>query len=174
MADGVVHSIRTKGAAMRKMKLPRRPRRLGQGAMVFLVVAALSGCSGSDTVAPNAAVAPFVGDWSAVALVLTSQANPDVAPDLIALGASFTLHVQPSGQYTAILLYSGQSQTEVGTVDVSGQTVTLRRSYPSPSTTAGVYSFNGDHLLIDGETEFDFNLDGTPEPAMVHFDLVKQ
>ena len=158
---------------MREVQQLRRLRRLAQGA-VFLVLAVLTACSGNDSTGPNDAVAPFVGDWKAASLVLTSQANPQISPDLIQLGASFTLHVEPSGHYTAILLYSGQSQTEIGTVEVSGQTFTLRSTYPSASTTAGVYSFDGDHLILDGETEFDFNLDGTPEPALVHFDLVKQ
>ncbi len=158
---------------MREVQLLRRPRRLVEGA-VFLLVAVLAACSGKTSTESNDAVAPFVGDWTAVSLVLTSQANPQISPDLIVLGATFTIHVEPSGQYTAILLYSGQSQTEIGNVEVSGETVTLRRTYPSASTTAGVYSFNGDHLILDGETEFDFNQDGTPEQALVHFDLVKQ
>ena len=32
--------------------------------------------------------------------------------------------------------------------------------------------FDGpDRLILDGDTEFDFNLDGTSEPATAHFDL---
>jgi hypothetical protein len=153
--------------------LPRRSRRMVPGAVLLLAAVLAAACSNKGVTA-DPAVAPFVGDWAADSLVLTSEADPQIAPDLIALGATFTLNVQPSGQYTAILLYSGQSQTEIGKVEVSGQTVTLRRTYPSASITAGTYSFNGDHLVIDGETQFDFNLDGTLEPALLLLDLVKK
>ena len=151
----------------------RRSRRLVPGAVLLLAAISATACS-KDSVSADPAVAPFVGDWAADTLVLTSVADPQTSPDFIALGATFTLNVQPSGQYTAILLYSGQSQTEIGNLEVSGETVTLRRTYPSASTTAGTYSFSGDHLVIDGETQFDFNFDGTLEPALLHLDLVKK
>jgi hypothetical protein len=131
---------------------------------------AMAGCSGSDGVQPDPAVEQFVGDWLATSMVLTSAANPDVHPDLIELGATFSVNVQPSGQYTAILLYSGQAQTEIGQLTVSGGSVTLQPSYPpsaQPATSS--YSFpDADHFVLDGNTEFDFNLDGTPEAATAH------
>lgn len=151
-------------------------RRMGTGrAWRVAVVAAwvLAGCGGTGTTDVDPAVAPFVGDWAATKLVLTSVANPDVSPDLIELGAEFKLNVQPSGQYTAILIYAQQTSTEIGTLSVAGNTVTLSRDFPSPSTTTGVYTLSGNSLTLDGDTEFDFNLDGTPEPATVHFSLVK-
>jgi hypothetical protein len=152
--------------------LLRRCRRLVPGAVLLLVAAVATACSKEST-APDPAVAPFVGDWAADTLILTSEADPQTSLDLVALGATFTLNVQPSGQYTAILIYSGQSKTEFGKLEVSGQTLTLHPTSSDPPT-AGTYSFNGDHLIVDGETEFDFNLDGTMDPARVHFDLVKK
>ena len=44
----------------------------------------------------------MVGDWLAQSQVVTSVADPPVVTDLTALGAVFTLLVQPSGRYTAI------------------------------------------------------------------------
>jgi hypothetical protein len=153
---------------------PKRWRRCTGMAALALGIAFLAACSSGDVTAPNPSVADFVGDWNGVSLVLTSQSDPTISPDLIALGATFSLNVQKSGEYTAILLYSGGASTEIGKVEVSGQSVTLDRTYPSKSTTSGVYSTQGDHLILDGETQFDFNLDGTAEPALVHFDLVKK
>lgn len=159
---------------MTKLSRRRRPRHLIPAAALLLVALTTSACLKNESVAPNPAVASFVGDWSAASLVLTEQADTTVSHDLIALGATFTLNVQPSGAYTAILLYSGQADTEIGQIDVSGQSVTLNSTYPSKTTTTGVYAFAGDTLTIDGTTEFDFNLDGTLEPALVHFELVKK
>jgi len=138
-------------------------------AVAFLV----AGC-GDDVAGPDPALAPLVGAWTATKLVLTSVANPEVAPDLIALGADFKLDIQPSGQYTAILIYAGQASTEIGIVSVSGNTVTLARDFPTASTSTAVYALSGDQLTLDGDTEFDFNLDGTSEPARVHFELVRE
>jgi hypothetical protein len=142
--------------------------------VLLLAVLLTTACSGGKSTEPDTAIAQFVGDWVAQSLVLTSQANPAISGDIIQLGATFTLNVQPSGQYTAILLYAGQSLTEIGTLDVSGTTVTLHQTFPSASTSAGVFSFAGGHLIIDANTEFDFNQDGTAEPALAHFDLVKK
>lgn len=136
---------------------------------------AAAGCS-SDAVQDDPAVAPFVGEWLATSMVLTSAANPDVHPDLIELGATFSVNVQPSGQYTAILLYSGQSQTEIGQLTVSGNAVTLQPTFPAGADGAtSTYSFaDADHLVLDGDTEFDFNLDGTPEAATAHIALARK
>ena len=136
--------------------------------MALLLMLFLLGC-GDDATGPDPQLTPFVGDWSATELVLTSVANPDVASDLIELGANFKLNVQPSGQYTAILIVAMQTSTEIGRVTISGNTLTLSRNFPTPSTTTGVYQFFGSDFVLDGETEFDFNLDGTAEAARVHF-----
>ena len=58
-------------------------------------------------------------------------------------------------------------------VTVSGNTLTMKRTYPSPSTSAAVFSVSGSVMTLDGDSEFDFNLDGTPEPALAHFELTK-
>ena len=138
------------------------------------VVVLAAACSKKDTVvAPDPSVAPLVGTWAATSVVVTSVANPDISPDIIELGATFSLDIQPSGQYTAILLYEGLSQTEIGQISVSGNVLTLTTSYPEVTTSTALFVLEGDHLTMDGDTEFDFNLDGTSEPALAHFELVR-
>jgi hypothetical protein len=150
-------------------------RRYLRRAMVAAVAVILTACSGNKSTEPDPSLAPFVGDWTAQTMTLTDKANPDVHPDLIALGATFTLNVQASGQYTAILLYASQASTEIGNLEVSGQTVTLHETFPSSSTTAGTFSFQGDdQFTLDGDSEFDFNLDGTMEPALAHIVFVRK
>lgn len=134
----------------------------------------LAGCS-SGGVGPKTSIAPLVGDWQATALVITSVADPSIHPDLIQLGATFTLNVQPSGQYTAILVYNGQPKTEIGQLSVRGDSITLSpSSTTSGSATTGTYSVDSSNLTIDGDTEFDFNLDGQNEPAKAHIVFVKK
>lgn len=141
----------------------------------LVMIMALSGCGDDGATGVDPAVEPFVGDWDAQSLVLTSVADPNTAPDLVELGATFSLNVQPSGQYTAILIYLGQAQTEIGSVSVVGSTLTLNREFPDRGTTPGTFEFFGaDRFILDGNTDFDFNLDGTPEAALAHFDFVRR
>lgn len=150
--------------------------RVGAWSVVALLTLFLGSCGGSDVTGPglNPSLVPFVGDWRATSMVLTSKANPDVHPDLIQEGAQFDLNVQPSGQYTAILTYQAQASTEIGFVSVSGNVVTLERSFPSPQTSTATYTLQGNVLTLEGDTEFDFNLDGTPEEARSRIVLSKR
>ncbi len=51
----------------------------------------------------------------------------------------------------------------------------LDREFPTPSRDISTFLFEGpDRLILDGDTEFDFNLDGTLEPALSHFELQRQ
>jgi len=145
-------------------------------AAIFALLWSAAACGDTQDgpVVPDAQVAPFVGDWIAEELVLTNAANPDVVVDLIAQGATFTLNVQPSNQYTGVLAIAGQASTEFGKVSVAGPTMTLHREFPTPGTTPGTFEFFGpDRFTLDGDSEFDFNLDGTVEAALAHFAFVR-
>jgi len=109
-------------------------------------------------------------------MVVTNKANPSIAPDIIEeFGAEFTLNVQPSGQYTARLLFMLTSSVEFGRLSVSGNTVILERSFPAPPTTStATYQFSGNQLTLDGDSEFDFNNDQIPEAVQAHIVLVKR
>ena len=102
----------------------------------------------------------------AESLVMTSVANPEVVTDLVALGAVFTLSVQPSGRYTAILEGFGQSSSEFGRLTVDGEYVVLM-----PESRA-LWERVGDSVILEGDSDFDFNLDGTTEPATLRQVLI--
>jgi len=130
---------------------------------------------GDDPVSADPEIAQFVGDWAAEVVTLTNVANPEVVADLIANGATLTLNVQPSGQYTAILVIAGQSSTEIGSISVAGSTLTLHREFPTAETSPGTFAFSGpDRFVLDGDTEFDFNFDQVPEPALAHFEYARR
>lgn len=145
----------------------RAPRRIGLA--LFVAVAACGGSSPSDVAAPDPAVEPFVGDWDATEFVVTSVSG-DMSFDLIEATGLFTLNVQPSGSYTATLFIPDEMQqpaVENGTLSVVGGAVRLSPNQGTGATSA--YRFDGpDTLTLDGPTEFDFNFDGTPEPATLH------
>ena len=139
--------------------------------LVFIGIAAVgaTGC-GKEPTEPDANPDFMVGNWLADSLVLTSLANPDVFTDL---GAVFTLSVQPSGRYTAILsVFGGQSSSESGRLTVDGAEVVLTPEVPPGAESRALWERVGDSVILDGESEFDFNRDGTPEAGMLRQVLI--
>lgn len=137
--------------------------------VLFLAGVAVS-CGGGDSSGPSVTPAGpgfMVGDWIAVVLVVTSAANPEVSVDLKAQGATFTLTVQTSGRYTAILSGFGQNSSESGTLSVEGTQVVFRRTLPSPEVSRSTWVRNGADVTLTGPTLFDFNLDGMTEDATI-------
>ncbi len=128
--------------------------------VIGLVVIGAMGC-GNDSTGPDLNPDFMVGDWLADSLVMTSVANPDVVADLTALGAVFTLSVQPSGRYTAILEGFGQSNSESGRLTVDGAYVVLMPESPPGPESQALWDRVGESVILEGESQFDFNLDGT-------------
>ena len=148
-------------------------KRLIRGLSLLLL--SLTGCGDPAPTGPDPLIEPFVGDWTATAFVLTSSVSELVSIDLIQLGGTFDLNIQPSGSYTAILIYAGLGQTEMGTISATSNTVTLNREFPSSENEVSAYQFIGDTVLIlDGDTEFDFDFDGQEDPALAHFELLRK
>lgn len=150
------------------MKLNWRPR----FGIAIAALSLLGACGGSDSIAVDLTdplVRPFVGDWRATTFRVTSAANDTLAVEVLNNG-SFTINVQPSGLYTATLLFLGTPLVEIGSMSVSGSSVTLTpRNGPAATS---LYAFDGpDQVTLDGVTEFDFNLDGTAEAANAHIEL---
>ena len=140
-----------------------------RGLLVLLTCVAVS--CGGDSAGPDpiqsAGPGFMVGNWIAEVLVVTSTANPEVFVDLIAKGATFTLSVEPSGRYTAILSGFGQASSESGTLSVEGPMVVFRRTIPSPDVARSTWVRNGADVTLTGPTQFDINLDGVTEDATI-------
>ena len=109
----------------------------------------------------------MVGAWLAESLVLTSVANPEVIADLVALGAKFTLSVEASGRYTAILEGFGLFSSVSGRLTVDGAYVVFMQELPIRDESMDMWERIDDSVILEGENEFDFNLDGTTEPAVL-------
>lgn len=147
-----------------------------QTACIALLVA-LTACGGDDPVVdpePDEAIAPFVGTWDADVFTVTSDADPTIVADLIDAGGSFTINVQPSGTYTATLVFSNGDTSvplvEIGQLSVTDDYITLRPTGGDPATSD--YTFlSDDHLRLEGPTDFDFNGDGELDPAQAFIEL---
>ena len=129
------------------------------------------GC-GSDPTEPEFNPDFMVGNWLAESLAMTSMANPDLTVELDTLGAVFTFSVQPSGRYTAILEGFGQSSSEFGRLTVDGASVVLMPESPPGPESRALWERVGESVILEGDSDFDFNLDGTTEPAKLRQVLI--
>ena len=143
------------------------------GWMTWVLALLLASCGGDDGVQADPAVAPFVGTWDADSLTMTNVANLTQVANVLDFG-SFFITVEPSGQYTANLTVLGTPFPEIGQLTViDGSTLTLTPTGGPVST--GEYFFAApDSLILEGASDFDFNLDGTPESAIAHFELTRR
>ena len=150
-----------------------KPTRAPIPCITALFFASLAlGCGGGDSTGPTLNPDFMVGDWMATSMVVTSKADPEVSPDITEFGATFTLSVQPSWRYLAILEGFGQASSESGTLTVDGEWVVFMRELPSPDESRARWERLGSSVILEGDTEFDFNLDGTAEAATLRTTLV--
>lgn len=100
-------------------------------------------------------------------------ADPDRTADLLLSGASFSINVQPSGQYTAVLTVLGFPQTEIGILSVDGGELVFNRQHPSSDTSRATYELldGGSKVRLSGPTEFDFDGDQVGEPSTLLTEL---
>ena len=90
--------------------------------------------------------------------------------DLTALGAVYTLSVQPSGRYTTILQGFGPSTSEFGNLTVDGTEVVFIPQFGEESRE--LWEQVGESVILEVDTQFDFDLDGTTEAGILRRVLI--
>lgn len=157
------------------MTTPVKRRRLAPLLLAFGALTAA--CGGGSEIEADPAVAPFVGTWDAAAFEVTSDADPGIQVDVLAIPAAFYISIEPSGQYTATLEHPLGAAIEIGQLTVIGSTVRLDPSIPADGVTAtSSFVFAADdYLVLDGPTEYDFNGDFVAdEAATAHIELQRR
>jgi hypothetical protein len=137
-----------------------------------LGLAGIYGCDSSSTFAPVPTVEPFVGTWDAVVFTVTADDPPHTTADVLTLGP-FWISVEPSGRYIATLEFLG-GQVEFGQLTVQTSTRLTLDPDNGPAAPSDYVFATTDSLVLDGSTDFDFNLDGTTEPAQAHIEIVRR
>ncbi len=153
----------------------KRPRYAGNLrrllVVIGLVVIGAIGC-GNDSTGPDLRPSFMVGDWLADSVVVTAVADPAVLVDLTALGLVFTLSVEPSGRYTSISSGFGLPGSVVGSLTVDGIHVVFMPRSPPGEDLLAVWELVGESVILESESEFDFDLDGTTEAATLRRVLI--
>lgn len=141
---------------------PTRPRVL-HAALTALVAFVLVGCDDPAALTQPEDLEPFVGQWQGVTIEVEEIAPPNRYAELTSQGASFTLDIEPSGGYTAILTTDRGASVEIGRLELEGSSVTFLREYPSRSESPGTLELLGPgQIRLTGTTRFSFRLGEAP------------
>lgn len=154
-----------------------------------MAVALLAGCEDGGTGPGEFNVADLAGSWDATELSVTSKADPALSVRLIEGGGAVHWAIQPSGAFLGTAVVPGVllelPNIGVVTVPLSGRIrlldpSTLRLDFipeipPMFTTVDGSFTLTGNTLtLVDEDAEYDFNLGGSDEPAVLRAVLVRR
>ena len=109
------------------------------------------------------------GTWVLLSLIFISDANASTTFDFRAAGGSGSLRFEPDSSFLLILVPDPGSPTDsvTGPVALEGSTVILTDS-SDPDLPLLSGTLEGSQLVLETENaEYDFNGDGTDEPAHV-------
>jgi hypothetical protein len=59
-------------------------------------------------------------------------------------------------------------------LEIDGTEIVFQVHFPAPSKSRSRYALTANRLTLDGDTQFDFNLDRRPDPAEAHIELSKR
>lgn len=136
--------------------------------VLFLVAAAVVQTACGDSTGVQ--VDDLVGTWNATVFEFTNIADPSQKVDAIATGGSMSMTVTAGGAISLNITFGGMTESTTGTISVDGSNVTITTDGPADGDPAsGTISLSGGTLTINltSGVEFDFDDDGTDEPATV-------
>ena len=128
---------------------------------VLALPALLASCGDSTGVQPD----DLAGTWTATSFVFQSVATPALQVDVVdEQDLTITATIQSSGDVSLTITGTGINETSNGTLTVTGSNFTL---VLDGDTSTGTISRDGDVLTLTFTSglEFDFDQDGTDEPA---------
>lgn len=135
---------------------------------MFLV--AMTGCGGTDN---GPTKEEITGTWNASKVEYVSPTSQQ-SFDVVATGGTGVLVLSSDGTFQFVVTPAGeQAETISGTWQLGGQIMTITRTGSS-----GTWEFetqlSGNTLTMSGaNVEFDFNDDGTDEPAKLNLTFTR-
>lgn len=138
---------------------------------VFLPVAVIGTGCGSDPISVDAD--SIAGTWNAISYAYLETADLDNFVELIAEGASYTITFTSSGTYTSSFRHpTGEVDSESGTFTISPDDVIALLASGEDEPELFLATRDEDRMSFQtGLAEWDFDEDGTPEPAQLRIFL---
>ena len=146
------------------------------GALAVVPAVACGGDDDDNGTGPGGiTLADLTGTWDATQVEFVDLSNPLFRVDMVALGGSLVLTVEANGDYTATVEFPGeQPETETGTVTLSGNVVELNVDGVPESVEFDITLVGNTLTMVTESEEFDFDGDGTDEPARLTIVLVRR
>jgi len=120
----------------------------------------------------------LAGRWVASNAIYSELADPTNRFDLIAEGFEVTMQIEENGEWALLLVRQELVGLQVGTMTVDGKLLLITtQGADSAVTEAGRVYLEGDQAAIQilGEDqEWDFDGDGTAEPAKLNLIMDRQ
>lgn len=150
------------------------------GHIVFVFVLAfifvITSCSSNSTDPVEEDTNPnnwaLVGTWVGTAFEFVSQADTSVKADLSSYGVAYSIVINADSTYSSTTAFLGQTMIETGTLLVTDTEITL---YPvNDQSRTGTYTQTATEIsIVITDEGFDFDQDGTDDPAFLYIDLIK-
>jgi len=133
--------------------------------VLALLAAAAAGCSGDGTEAPS--VENLARAWHLTKCEYVKESDAAVKADLVAAGWTIDLNINDNGHFLyAWTPTGGSGESYGGTWAVDGSKVVLTRDGSAFSWTFTAEVGETAMTMRGAHAEFDFEDDGTPEPAV--------
>jgi hypothetical protein len=125
--------------------------------------------------ASGTSMADLEGTWEGAELLFISQPDEADTVDVISDGGSLTLIIDDDGSYgLAMTLPEDLPALENGTVFIDEARLILIGDSPLSDVMVFNFELAADTLFLDGNSEYDFDDDGTDEPALIEAELQRQ
>jgi hypothetical protein len=141
-----------------------------RGMTIALLGALGLACGGDD----EPTMESISGTWTITSSEYVNAANSSERVDVIALGVTGTVNLNDNGQYAVTIEEPGIApETLTGTWSYTADTFTLKETGSSGDWTFDMTIGNDVLTLTGANSEYDFNDDGSPEPAKWNIRLAR-
>ncbi len=143
--------------------------------LLLASTAALSGCDSLTGDENGGPLADLVGIWLATDIELTNSTNPAQSVNLIADGQWVSIVIESDGEFTYTEYETGRTpHSDNGLATVQGDTLWIAVAGEEEPFLFR-YELTGDILTLrSDQEEWDFNDDGTDEPALAVYTFQRQ
>lgn len=113
----------------------------------------------------------FIGEWSAEKAVFDIEFEDSTeTADFIAEGGSINLTIEENGKFSIEFVLGQNSENITGQMSLNGDLLAIVFDYsPSDRSYFEVNHVDTSLEIDGGPLEYDFDRDGSPEPALVSF-----
>lgn len=148
---------------------------LVKGFLIILILVSCGSDDGPSLTGTNISISDIQGNWTATRAVFDiASTGPSMRVEVVKDGGTVTLQIQGNGRFTLTVTVMGRAP-EVSTGQLGFDEDLLTVSFdddPDDFEFFGIQN-TSTTLSINGPAEFDFDGNGTEEPARVELDFVR-